>query len=276
MISSVGWFCRNRSRRRRRRAPPPDEYPVRALLLVHVEPLAVVTPHAFGHDDLRPLDRAPLAGLLAELAAVAFRPALDAEDRQLREQPQRGAEGTQESAVEISHEDRRDEQRAERDPQSRRRPAGEHPERLDVAIDRHVLRREKIDQDRRQQHVLDLCRLAFDAQRHIDTESRRHDRIEQLRQRAVRADAAAVQPSPEHRGHDGEPRKGIPAEVVLEQRQVAAHHAEDVDDRQQLTLVDAQIHDGGDKRQLSQPDALAKEARERERRERREHPTSTA
>src|SRR5687767_7858019 len=35
-----------------------DDDPVRALLLVHVEALAVVAAHALRHDDLRPFDRA--------------------------------------------------------------------------------------------------------------------------------------------------------------------------------------------------------------------------
>ncbi len=51
----------------------PDDDPVRALLLVHIETLAVVAAHAFGHDDLRALDRAPLAGFLTQLASCCTR-----------------------------------------------------------------------------------------------------------------------------------------------------------------------------------------------------------
>ena len=55
----------------------PEDDPVRALLLIQVEPLAVVAAHALALDDLRPADRAPLARLLADLAGVALGPALD-------------------------------------------------------------------------------------------------------------------------------------------------------------------------------------------------------
>ena len=55
--------------------------PVHALLLVRVDTLAVVAAHALGPHDLRPADGAPLAGALADLAALALRPALDAEER---------------------------------------------------------------------------------------------------------------------------------------------------------------------------------------------------
>src|SRR5690242_162147 len=70
----------------------PDDDPVRALLLVPIEPLAVVAADALGLDDLRTVDRAPVAGLLAQLARVALGPSLYAEDRHLREQAERRAE----------------------------------------------------------------------------------------------------------------------------------------------------------------------------------------
>src|SRR5207253_10200609 len=79
-----------------------DDDPVRALLLVHVEALAVVAAHAFRRDDLRSANRAPLAGLLANLARLTFRPALDAEHGQVRQQTEKRADGTQEAAIEIS------------------------------------------------------------------------------------------------------------------------------------------------------------------------------
>src|SRR6266550_6110155 len=54
-----------------------DHQPVDARFLVRVDPLAVVAAHAFRLDDLRPLNRAPLARALADLACRAFRPPLD-------------------------------------------------------------------------------------------------------------------------------------------------------------------------------------------------------
>ena len=66
-------------------------------------------------------DRAPFAGFLAELAGAALRPALDPERRQLRHEAERGAERTEETAVEIAHEDARDEKDAEPHPERRRR-----------------------------------------------------------------------------------------------------------------------------------------------------------
>src|SRR5882762_8700608 len=55
-----------------------EDDPMRAFLLVEVEPLAVVAAHAFALDDLRSANRPPLARLLANLARLALGPALDA------------------------------------------------------------------------------------------------------------------------------------------------------------------------------------------------------
>src|SRR5262245_30158400 len=84
---------------------PDDDQVVRALLLVGVEPLAVVAADAFALDDLRPLNRAPLAGLLADAAGLALRPALDLEDRQVRQHAERRPQRTQEPAIRVAHED---------------------------------------------------------------------------------------------------------------------------------------------------------------------------
>src|SRR5258708_23689404 len=92
------------SRRHERIALAPEDDRVRALLLMEVEPLAVVAANAFGLQDLRPLDRAPLARLLADLARVALGTALDAEDGEVRHDPEHRADGAEEAAVEIAHE----------------------------------------------------------------------------------------------------------------------------------------------------------------------------
>src|ERR1051326_5847609 len=141
--------------------------PVRALLLIEIEPLAVVAPHALAPDDSRSLDRAPLARLLADPARVAFAPSLDAEDRRrLREDAERGADGTQKPAVEIPDEDRRRQQHAEADPHRRRAEAGEHPERFGV-LHRpgEILRRDVVDDDRDEQSILDPRRAPLDGGR---------------------------------------------------------------------------------------------------------------
>src|SRR5262249_40860739 len=62
-----------------------EDQPVWALLLIHVEALAIVAPHAFARDDLRPADGAPLARLLANLAGLALGPPLDPEHGQVRD-----------------------------------------------------------------------------------------------------------------------------------------------------------------------------------------------
>ena len=66
-----------------------QDAPVRALLLVRIQPLAVVAADALGHQDLRPLNRAPLAGLLAQPAGAALGPPLDLEDGEVRDDAER-------------------------------------------------------------------------------------------------------------------------------------------------------------------------------------------
>src|SRR4029453_13703318 len=98
------------------------------LLLVRVKALAVIAAHTLGDEDLRPLDRAPLARLLTDLARVALRPALDAEDRQVRDHAERGAKRAEEPAIEVPHEHARDQQDAARDPHRPRPQPAENPE----------------------------------------------------------------------------------------------------------------------------------------------------
>src|SRR4051812_16284436 len=118
---------------------------VRTLLRVLIEPLTVVAAHALGEHDLRPPNGTPLAGLLADPAGLAFRPALDAEDRQLRQDPQKRAERTQKPAVEIPDEDGCDEQRCQHRPEQRRFAVyPEQPERLDVRIDQRIARDDEV------------------------------------------------------------------------------------------------------------------------------------
>src|SRR5580765_3392032 len=81
-----------------------DDDPVGTLLLVHVEALAVVAAHALAFHDLRAADGAPIAGLLADLAGVAFLPAFDPEDGQVGQDPKRRAYRTQVAAVQVSDE----------------------------------------------------------------------------------------------------------------------------------------------------------------------------
>src|SRR5439155_26770033 len=126
--SKTGWSCWHHRRTRLEVASPPDDDPVRALLLVQIEPLAVIAAHALRLDNPGALNGAPLAGLLADLARLAFRPALDPKHRQVRQQAEERADRAQKPAVQISHEDRRDEQRPEADPQRDRRFPREHPE----------------------------------------------------------------------------------------------------------------------------------------------------
>src|SRR5690349_14219043 len=79
---------------------PDDDQVMRTLLRIRIQPLAVVAAHALGHDDLGPLDRPPLARLLADAAGLALRPSLDAEDGDLRQDSEERAERTEEAAVE--------------------------------------------------------------------------------------------------------------------------------------------------------------------------------
>ena len=85
---------------------------MRAFLLIHVEALAVIAADAFAGDDLRTANRAPLAFLLADFAIVAFTPALDSEDREVRKQTEKRSDGAEKPAVQIANEHRRDEQDA--------------------------------------------------------------------------------------------------------------------------------------------------------------------
>src|SRR5690606_26928445 len=138
------------------------EQPVRAARLVRVEILAIVAANALRHDDLAVADRAPFARVLADLALRALGPALDPENRKQRQQPERGADGAQESTVEIANEHTREKQRGEPDPERRRCLKREHPERLDVAIERDLASRQE-DRDRRcEDRVLDVARPPLD------------------------------------------------------------------------------------------------------------------
>src|SRR6266542_1957625 len=119
--------------------------PVRALLLIEVEPLAVVATDALAGDDFRSANRAPFARLLADLARLALGPAFDPEVVQVRQHTERRSDGTEETAIQIPHEDRRKQQRPEADPHRRRPEQTEHPERFDIAVDGKVSGREKID-----------------------------------------------------------------------------------------------------------------------------------
>src|SRR5690606_1837557 len=84
------------------------EQPVRAARAIRVQPLAVVAAHALGHEDLALADCAPLAFVLAELAAAALGPPRDAKCTERRQQPERRADRTEEAAIEIADEDARD------------------------------------------------------------------------------------------------------------------------------------------------------------------------
>ena len=242
---------------------------MRALLLVHVEALAVVTPHAFARDDLRPPNRAPLARLLADLAALALGPALDAEDRQVREDAQRRADGAEKAAVQVAHEHGGHEQDAEADPHGGRSEQTEHPERLRVP-DRSgdVLREQVVAEHARQHAVLDPVRVLLDPDRNLEPHLSRNDGIHQLRERAERADAPAVDAPPENRRDDHEQGEGVPRERVLERRHAQVGEPEHVADRHEAALHEPHVADRRRERDVFQPDAPAEEADERERDER--------
>src|SRR5216117_2845499 len=84
----------------------------------HIEALAIVAANAFGRHNYRSANSAPLARLLADLTGVAFRPALDPKDGQVREQPEKCANGAKEAAVKIPDENRRCKQYAQPKPQA--------------------------------------------------------------------------------------------------------------------------------------------------------------
>src|SRR5688572_33153856 len=113
---------------------------MRAAAPVVVEDLAIVAADAFRLDDSPLADRSPLAGFLAERALAALRPAFDRQHRgRLRDEPECRAERAEETAIEIAHEDARDEQHADHDPEDGRRVESEQPERLDVAVERDLV-----------------------------------------------------------------------------------------------------------------------------------------
>src|ERR1051326_8502057 len=99
---------------------------MRALLRVRAETTRGDARPAFTLDAHRSANRAPLARLLADLARVALGPSLDLEHRRIRDDAEERADGTQEAAVEIAHEHRRDEQHREARPHRRRPEQAEH------------------------------------------------------------------------------------------------------------------------------------------------------
>src|SRR5262245_12736052 len=58
----------------------PNDYPTRSLLLVTVKPFTVIATNALRGHNPGPSYSAPFAGLLTNLARVAFGPPLDSED----------------------------------------------------------------------------------------------------------------------------------------------------------------------------------------------------
>src|SRR5688572_33280366 len=74
------------------------------FLLVGMEPLAVVAADAFALDDLRPLNRAPLARLLADTAGLAFRPAFVPKNVRFGKPAERAANGAQNRAIRMAPE----------------------------------------------------------------------------------------------------------------------------------------------------------------------------
>src|SRR5690606_35292442 len=104
----------------------------------------------------------------------------------------------------------------------------------------------------------------------LELPSARDDGVDQLRQRAERADPAAVEPAPRDRRRDREQRERVPREVVREERQARADGGENVRDRQELTLEDAEIQDREHERRELQRPASPREADQRENGERGE------
>ena len=81
--------------------------------------------------------------------------------------------------------------------------------------------------------------------RRLDPEARLDDRVHQLGEGAERADAAAIKRPHNTVDDDREAREHVPGEhAVLERRQIAIDDAEDVRDRNELALGEAQIGDG--------------------------------
>ena len=131
---------------------------VRALLGVLIESLAVVASDALGQHDLRTANGAPLTGLLADLARVALGPPLDTKDRERRQNPQSGAERTEEPAVQIPHEHRCDQQHGESCPEHGRSVHAEQPERLHVRVDQRISRGDEVDEDAAKDAVKGIIR----------------------------------------------------------------------------------------------------------------------
>src|SRR5262245_16897498 len=93
-----------------------DDQPVRTLLFVHVEAFAIVTSDTFAYYDLRPANRSPLARLFANLAGITFGPTLDSKNSQVREQSEKSADRAEEQAIQMSDENRGDQQHGKTDP----------------------------------------------------------------------------------------------------------------------------------------------------------------
>ena len=123
---------------------------------------------------------------------------------------------------------------------------------------------EKVGERAAQNPVLDPRRAPLERARHVPLPPVRHHGVDELRERAERADAPAVDAAPEHRRDHGDDRQQVPGEVGAEDRQVAAEQAEHVDDRNQQTLRDTEERHRGDERDVLQAHALAEEADERE------------
>src|SRR5437870_6066591 len=157
-----------------------DNQPVRALLLVHVEALAIVASDALTRDDFGSANRTPLAGFLADLTRIAFRPTLDPKNSQVREQSKKRANRTEEPAIQIPDENRREEQHAQPQPHSSRRLEREHPEGFDVSVDRDVLGYKEIQDCGSKQTVFDVAGSSIDPARHLEAEPGRDNLIEKL------------------------------------------------------------------------------------------------
>ena len=92
--------------------------------------------------------------------------------------------------------------------------------------------------------------------------------VHQLRERAERADAPAVETAPQHRRRQHEEREQVPRQVVLEHRQVQVRDREQIDDRHEPALDEPHVADRRRERDVLQPHALAEKAHERQRHER--------
>ena len=77
---------------------------------VQIQPLAIVAPDTFGLDDSLPADCTPLTCLFTNLTGATFRPAFNPKDRQLRQQPEHGANRTEKATVQVSYEHGGDQQ----------------------------------------------------------------------------------------------------------------------------------------------------------------------